>query len=62
MVRGGSNLLMTPDEAAAELGVTKRVLMDSYRRWGIPFLKVGKHVRFRTRDLHNWVEERMQQE
>ncbi|MFJ5027611.1 helix-turn-helix domain-containing protein [Streptomyces sp. NPDC088560] len=52
---------MTPDEAAAELGVTKRALMDSYRRWGIPFLKVGKHVRFRTRDLYNWVEERMQQ-
>ncbi|MFI5682891.1 excisionase family DNA-binding protein [Streptomyces sp. NPDC051636] len=52
---------MTPDEAAAELGVTKRVLMDSYRRWGIPFLKVGKHVRFPTRGPHNWVEERMQQ-
>lgn len=59
-MRGGSNLLMTPDEAAAELGVTKRVLMDSYRRWGIPYLKVGKHVRFRTRDLHNWVDARMQ--
>ncbi|MER6013016.1 helix-turn-helix domain-containing protein [Streptomyces bluensis] len=52
---------MTPDEAAAELGVTKRVLMDSYRRWGIPYLKVGKHVRFRTRDLCNWVEARMRQ-
>ncbi len=60
-MRSGSNLLMTPDEAAAELGVTKRVLMDSYRRWGIPFLKVGKHVRFRTRDLHGWVEDHLNQ-
>ncbi|MEU2794125.1 helix-turn-helix domain-containing protein [Streptomyces sp. NPDC007100] len=50
---------MTPAEAAAELSVSKRVLMDSYRRWGIPYLKVGKHVRFRIRDLHNWVDARM---
>lgn len=59
-MRGGSNLLTTPGEAATESGVTKRVLMDSYRRWGIPYLKFGKHVRCRTRDLHNWVEGRMQ--
>ncbi|MEN8656258.1 helix-turn-helix domain-containing protein [Streptomyces sp. 21So2-11] len=47
---------MTPDQVADVLGVTKRSLMDSYRRWGIPFVRVGKHIRFRTRDLDTWVD------
>ncbi len=55
-MRGGSNVLLTPDEAANALGVSKRTLMDSYRRWGIPVVRVGKHIRFRTRALEQWID------
>jgi excisionase family DNA binding protein len=30
--------------------------MDSYRRWGLPSVRVGKHVRFRERTLEQWIE------
>jgi excisionase family DNA binding protein len=38
------------------LGISKRTLMDSYRRWEIPCVRVGKHVRFRTRALEHWID------
>lgn len=56
-MRGGSNVLLTPDQAAEVLGVSRRTLLDSYRRWGIPVVRVGKHVRFRTRHLDKWVDD-----
>lgn len=56
MASGGSNVLLTPDQAAGVLGVTKRSLMDCYRKWGLPHVRVGKHVRFRERDLLHWID------
>ncbi|WP_340376573.1 helix-turn-helix domain-containing protein [Streptomyces sp. SS7] len=56
MSAGGSNQLLTPDEVAELLAVSKRTLMGSYRRWGLPAVKVGKHVRFRTRAVEQWVD------
>lgn len=57
MSAGGSNRLLTPDETAEYLAVTKRVLMDSYKRWGIPYVTVGKHVRFRARTVEKWIDD-----
>lgn len=56
MSAGGSNALLTPEQAAEVLAVTKRTLQDSYQRWGIRHVRVGKHVRFRVRDLEIWID------
>ncbi|MEU6389995.1 helix-turn-helix domain-containing protein [Streptomyces sp. NPDC046939] len=61
-MKGGSNVLLTPAQAAEVLGVSKRTLMDSYRRWGIPIVRVGKHVRFRTRALEQWIDANSERE
>ncbi|MGN7135840.1 excisionase family DNA-binding protein [Streptomyces pseudogriseolus] len=47
---------MNPDQAAEFLAVSKRTLMDSYKRWGVPHIKVGKHVRFPTDAVAKWVD------
>lgn len=57
MSAGGSNQLLTPDEVAELLAVSKRTLMGSYRKWGLPSVKVGKHVRFRSRAVDQWVDD-----
>jgi excisionase family DNA binding protein len=56
MSAGGSNILLTPDEAAEYLNISKRTLMDSYRRWGMRHVRVGRHIRFRVRDVEAWVD------
>ncbi|GAA0671434.1 hypothetical protein GCM10009535_58940 [Streptomyces thermocarboxydovorans] len=56
MAAGGSNALLTPDQAAEYLNIPKRTLMDSYQRWGLRHVRVGKHVRFRVRDVENWID------
>lgn len=56
MAAGGSNKLLTPDEVALLLGITRRVLMAEYRRWGLRVTRVGRHVRFRERHLEAWIE------
>jgi len=49
-------MLMSPEEAAEFLCVPKRSLMDSYKKWGVPHVKVGKHVRFPTERVKQWVD------
>ncbi|WP_369272422.1 helix-turn-helix domain-containing protein [Streptomyces sp. R11] len=55
MAAGGSNRLMTPDETAERLAVSKRTLYAKWREWGVPAYKVGKHLRFRERDIDHWI-------
>jgi hypothetical protein len=38
------------------LNVPKRRLRDNWRRWGIITTKVGRELRFRERDLHEYLE------
>jgi excisionase family DNA binding protein len=53
---GGSNVLLTPDQAAERLAIPKRTLMDSYQRWKLRHVRVGKHIRFRERDVESWID------
>lgn len=52
---GGSNRLMTVDETAELLSVPKRTLYGKWREWGLPGYRVGKHLRFRERDVEHWI-------
>lgn len=48
--------LLTSPETAAYLKVPERTLNDwRYRKIGPPFLRVGRHVRYRRSDVDEWL-------
>jgi excisionase family DNA binding protein len=47
--------LLTPPAAAALLCVRTSWIYDAARRGHVPYLRVGKHVRFLRSDLEQWV-------
>ena len=55
-----SNPLFTPSEAATYIGVTENTLSvwRCVGRYAIPFIKVGRLVRYRVSDLDAWLESR----
>ncbi len=51
--------LLNQDEAAEALAVPARTLEAwRCRGGGPPFVRIGRHVRYRLRDLQAWIEER----
>ncbi len=55
--------LLTTGEAAAYLGVAKKTL-ETWRstgRYPLRYIKVGNRVRYRLRDLDEWLASRMQE-
>jgi excisionase family DNA binding protein len=52
--------LLTPIEAAQLLGIKAETLATwrVNRRYGIPFVKVGTHVRYWLSDLERWLASR----
>lgn len=57
---GGSNQLIDMRELAAYIARPYRTVQESYKRWGIPYVKVGKAVVFRLRDVDAWIEQRVE--
>jgi len=55
-----SDPLLTPFEAAAYIGVSENTLSvwRCVGRYAIPFIKVGRLVRYRRSDLEAWLESR----
>ena len=51
---------LTPEEAAAELSVSKQTLANwrSTGMFDLPFTKIGKRVRYRRSDLEAWLTKR----
>ena len=52
--------LLSADQAAATIDVTSGTLSvwRSTGRYGIPFIKIGRKVRYRKSDLIAWLESR----
>ena len=48
-------LLLTPDEAAEVLRISKSYLYDLKSRGDISFIKIGTNLRFRPDDLSNFL-------
>lgn len=58
-MRGGSNALLTPDKAAGKLGVSRRTLERRWQEWGLrKVILTARAVRFRERDIDNFIETR----
>jgi excisionase family DNA binding protein len=50
-------LLLTPEQARRQLGVSERGLRDLLKN-GLPFIKVGKRRLIPANDLVTWISER----
>ena len=51
-----SNILMTPDDTAAYMAISKRQLqLDRTTKRNIPFVKIGRLVRYRKADLDAYI-------
>lgn len=61
MTDPGSIELLDTRQAAARLGIQPNTLemWRSAGRYGLPYLKVGRVVRYRARDLDAWLDERV---
>jgi len=55
---GGSNRLVSVDELAAYLGVPKKTVYGCWRQWGLRGYRVGRYLRFRERDVEEWLRNR----
>lgn len=54
---GGSNRMLSARDVAAILAVPERTVREKWREWGLPAYRIGKHLRWRERDLHAWIDQ-----
>ncbi len=53
---GGSNRMLSARDVAAILAVPERTVRDKWREWGLRAYRIGKHLRWRERDVYAWIE------
>jgi excisionase family DNA binding protein len=53
---GGSNRLLSSRDVAAILRVPERTVRDKWREWGLPAYRIGKHLRWKERDVYAWID------
>jgi excisionase family DNA binding protein len=53
---GGSNRMLSSREVAAILSVPERTVRDKWREWRLPAYRIGKHLRWRERDVYAWID------
>lgn len=62
MIEDKMTKLLTPDETAERLGILTKTL-DVWRctqRYNLPYVKVGRLVRYRESDVEAFIESRLQ--
>ena len=53
---GGSNRLLSSRDVAAILAIPERTVRDRWKEWGLPAYKIGKHLRWKERDVFAWID------
>jgi excisionase family DNA binding protein len=53
---GGSNRLLSSRDVAAILAVPERTVRDRWKEWGLPAYRIGKHLRWKERDVYAWID------
>ncbi len=51
--------LLSPEQAAAYLGVSRRELARLVSEEGLPWVRIGKRRKYRREDIESWVESRV---
>ncbi|MFE7462456.1 helix-turn-helix domain-containing protein [Nocardiopsis terrae] len=52
---GGSNRMLSAQETADMLGVSRQTLYNNWKEWGLKGHKIGRSLKFRERDLEAWL-------
>ena len=52
---GGSNKMLSAREVAAILSVPERTVREKWRDWELPAYRIGKHLRWKEREVHAWI-------
>lgn len=55
-----NKLLLSPQETAEKLAISIRKLWSMKSSGDIPYLRIGRSVRFALSDLHEWIEQQKQ--
>lgn len=55
-MRGGSNRLLSPEDVAQKLGVSRKTVYRRWRDWGLVSRPIGRLLRFPERDVDNLIE------
>lgn len=56
-MKGGSNVLLTPQQVAERLGVSRKTVFRRWEEWGLTRHQLGyNQPRFRERDVNNFIE------
>ena len=53
---GGSNRMLSAREVAAILSVPERTVREKWREWDLPAYRIGKHLRWKEREVHAWID------
>ena len=53
---GGSNRMLSSRDVATILAIPERTVRDKWKEWGLPAYRIGKHLRWRERDVYAWLE------
>jgi excisionase family DNA binding protein len=53
---GGSNRMLSAREVAAILSVPERTIREKWRDWELPAYRIGKHLRWKEREVHAWID------
>jgi excisionase family DNA binding protein len=53
---GGSNRMLSAHDVAAILAVPESTVRGRWREWGLPAYRIGKHLRWRERDVAAWID------
>lgn len=53
---GGSNKMLSAREVAAILSVPERTIREKWRDWELPAYRIGKHLRWKEREVYAWID------
>jgi excisionase family DNA binding protein len=53
---GGSNRMLSARDVAAILAVPERTVREKWRDWELPAYRIGKHLRWKEREVHAWID------
>ncbi len=50
--------LLTVDDLSSFLKISKKSIYQNYKNWGIPYIKMGKIIRFDENSIKLWLSSR----
>jgi excisionase family DNA binding protein len=55
LMAASSSRMLSVQELAQMLAVSPDTVYDQWRQWGLKGYKIGKHLRFREREVEQWI-------